>query len=96
MVCKSSLGGICSLLRWSTLSLAMLAGCATEGPYRYGSREVYKTSTQLMSANEQQIEHGEERPILDSVGNIVGIPGKIMLWNRRVDNHAVSVDTKRN
>jgi hypothetical protein len=37
-----------------------------------------------------QIERGAPRPIIDGIGWLVGIPGKIVLWNRRVDNHNVS------
>jgi hypothetical protein len=70
-------------------------GCAHSGPYRHGQHAQYKTSSRaLLEDNEPQIERGEARPILDSVGNIVGIPSKIMLWNRRVDNHDVSDETE--
>lgn len=40
------------------------------------------------------VERGEEFPVLDGVGWVVGIPGKVLLWNRRVDNHHISAGTE--
>lgn len=39
------------------------------------------------------IEYGEHRPILDGVGWAIGIPRRILLWDKRVDNHQVSTET---
>lgn len=36
------------------------------------------------------VEYGERRPILDGIGWIVGIPRKLLLWDRRAKNHCVS------
>lgn len=41
-----------------------------------------------------QIERGQPRRILDGIGWVVGIPGKLTLWDRRVDNHRVSAATE--
>lgn len=41
------------------------------------------------------IEHGTPNPVVDGVGWVVGIPGKILLWDRRVDNHSISPQTER-
>ena len=41
-----------------------------------------------------QIERGTKRPVLDGVGWVFGIPAKIVLWDRRVDNHDVSPETE--
>jgi hypothetical protein len=40
-----------------------------------------------------QVEYGASRPVLDSVGWVVGIPRRVLLWDWRVDNHEVSDDT---
>jgi hypothetical protein len=48
----------------------------------------------LLAANRIPIERGKPRPILDATGWVVGIPGKILLWNRRVDNHSISEETE--
>jgi len=43
----------------------------------------------------QPVERGQDRPILDGIGWVVGIPRKIVLWDSRVANHHVSADTER-
>lgn len=40
-----------------------------------------------------QVEYGASRPVLDSVGWVVGIPRRVLLWDWRVDSHEVSEDT---
>lgn len=39
------------------------------------------------------IEYGKRRPIVDGIGWAIGIPRRILLWDRRVDNHDVSIET---
>ncbi len=39
------------------------------------------------------IERGEPRKVLDAAGWVFGIPSKIILWDRRVENHRVSATT---
>jgi hypothetical protein len=39
------------------------------------------------------VEYGTKRPIIDGVGWVVGIPRKVLLWDQRADNHAVSEET---
>jgi hypothetical protein len=52
-------------------------------------------SEELVAATrDDQIERGRKRPVLDGLGWAFGIPGKILLWDRRVDNHAVSPRTE--
>jgi hypothetical protein len=46
------------------------------------------------ATEEEQIERGKRRPVLDGVGWVFGIPAKVILWDRRVENHAVSADTE--
>ena len=46
------------------------------------------------ATQELQIERGKRRPVLDGVGWVFGIPSKVILWDRRVDNHNVSVETE--
>ena len=43
----------------------------------------------------QPLERGLERPLIDGIGWVVGIPRKIILWDARVDNHRVSPETER-
>ncbi|MDG1895676.1 MAG: hypothetical protein P8J37_12280 [Fuerstiella sp.] len=70
------------------------SGCVT-APYRYGASSGYHTSEQLAAVTDTQIERGRRRPIIDGIGWVVGIPDKIMLWNRRVDNHNISPETEQ-
>ena len=48
---------------------------------------------ELLSTGEPQIEVGEPRVVIDTLGKIVGIPSKLLLFNRRVDNHDISPQT---
>ncbi len=41
-----------------------------------------------------QVQRGEKRKVIDAVGWVVGIPSKILLWNRRMDNHNISQRTE--
>ncbi|MCA9059198.1 MAG: hypothetical protein KDA85_11885 [Planctomycetaceae bacterium] len=38
-------------------------------------------------------EFGRQSAVVDAVGNVIGIPRKILLWDRRADNHRVSGTT---
>jgi len=72
----------------------MASGCVT-APYRYGATNRYYTSPELAAITQTQVERGERRPVIDGIGWVVGIPSKILLWNRRVDNHNVSPETEQ-
>jgi hypothetical protein len=41
-----------------------------------------------------QIQRGQPRPIIDGLGWVVGIPSKLILWDRRVDNHRIGFETE--
>ena len=43
---------------------------------------------------EAPIERGKPRKVLDGAGWVFGIPSKIVLWDRRVENHRVSATTE--
>jgi hypothetical protein len=49
---------------------------------------------ELAEANVPAVERGAKRPVLDAVGWAVGIPSKLLLWNRRIDNHNISPETE--
>ncbi len=70
-----------------------LPGCASL-PYQFGAASAYRTSPDLQTLTEQQIERGEPHRFLDSVGWIIGIPDKLILWDRRVANHHVGSQTE--
>lgn len=47
----------------------------------------------LLAEGEPQIEQGAPLPVIDCAGWIWGIPGKVLLWNCRVENHRISPET---
>jgi hypothetical protein len=50
-------------------------------------------TSERLADSQPQIQCGKRRPIIDGIGWVVGIPGKILLWDRRVENHRISVET---
>jgi hypothetical protein len=46
------------------------------------------------ATRDSQIERGRQRPVLDGLGWVFGIPSKVILWDQRVENHNVSTDTE--
>ncbi len=48
----------------------------------------------LLAMNTVPIERGKPRPVLDAAGWVFGIPSKILLWNRRAENHHISEKTE--
>lgn len=93
-----SLPGVSCAHRWNLILLValvlcpLLAGCATT-PYVYQS-EIVSPPEMMLEAGEPQIEWGERKPFLDGLGWVVGIPGKVLLWDRRIDNHRISPETE--
>lgn len=73
--------------------VAAAFGCR-QGPYRIGAASQYRVAPELTAITHPQIERGKPRPVLDGVGWVIGIPGKITLWDRRVDNHRISPETE--
>lgn len=74
-------------------SFLVAAGC--RAPLRSKPIEMARIYESPELYDEQpQIQVGERRPILDAVGWTIGIPSKILLWNRRVDNHNISFETQ--
>jgi hypothetical protein len=81
------------LLFFGMLSLVVSVGCA-RFPYRYGENLCTQEDAALQPG-EPQIERGQRAPVIDTVGWIFGIPSKILMFNHRVDNHDVSLETER-
>jgi hypothetical protein len=48
----------------------------------------------LIADHEPQFERGQKRPIVDGFGWLWGIPSKITLWDRRMENHSISNETE--
>jgi hypothetical protein len=75
------------------LIVATASGCAIPG-YCPGSASMYYTAPGLSALTTAQFERGEPRPVLDAVGWVIGIPDKIILWDRRVANHNISPESE--
>ncbi len=43
---------------------------------------------------QSQIERGESHEVLDAAGWVFGIPDKLLLWDRRAENHNISAETE--
>ena len=50
--------------------------------------------TELIADGEPQIERGKPRTVIDGFGWVWGIPSKLMLWNRNIENHRISPETE--
>jgi len=82
---------------FSSLSLvSILLGCAScvSIPYQRLDRASLTHTFPTTPQGEVQFECGKANAVLDSVGWVVGVPSKIILWDRRVNNHRVSSGTK--
>ncbi len=70
-----------------------LSGCAST-PYSYGSAARYRSSPELAACTEVQMERGRPQKAIDTFGWVWGIPSKILLWDRRVENHRIDAHTE--
>ena len=76
------------------LSLLASTGCHVLSPQPIVADKYFSCDEQLQST-QPVIERGREMPILDTVGWIIGIPSKILLWDSRADRHYISPETER-
>lgn len=82
-------------LRLSILLLLILhaGGCAASH-YVPGTSAVYYSSSKLSRLTTPQIERGRPNKVIDSFGWVWGIPAKLILFDRRVENHRISQNTE--
>ena len=67
------------MLAW--ILAVSLTGCSTTTPY-------------VGQGPHPQITRGRPIPPIDFLGNVFALPAKLILWNWKVDNHAVSERTE--
>ncbi len=89
-VCSSTCRPVWTLLAF--VVIFALAGCNALQPRAITAKQ-YVLSEQLMTG-EPQVQRGEPRKVIDAVGWVIGIPDKVILWNRRVENHNISPRTE--
>lgn len=68
-------------------------GCAS-ARYSAGSAQQYYSSSELADMSGPRIERGRPNRVVDTLGWIWGIPQKIILFDRRVENHAIDQRTE--
>lgn len=74
------------------VGLCLSAGCAPIGSRPIAAQRIYVPTRTL--DQEPQVQRGKKRPVIDGIGWVVGIPNKILLWDRRIDNHRISQATE--
>lgn len=96
-LCRTIASAIRLILFCST-GLAILSGCSSHrkpfetaqivDPYRNVAPSLVRETRRL------PVERGKPRPVIDGIGWVVGIPSKVLLWDRRVNNHRISEETE--
>ena len=70
-----------------------LSGCRILAPQAIDNSK-QNIALELLQANSLPIERGKPRAIIDGVGWVVGIPSKLLLWDSRIDNHNIGLETE--
>ncbi|MEY4567049.1 MAG: hypothetical protein RLY14_2019 [Planctomycetota bacterium] len=76
------------------LVLGLSSGCQILKPKAIVADRYFVTDQQIVETK-PVIERGKERPVLDTVGWVIGIPSKIILWDSRADRHYISPETEQ-
>lgn len=71
---------LATIALFTTAAAADNPGVTAEGPITTPGVEI-------------DVEHGEPRPFIDGVGWVLGVPNKLLLLDKRADNHDVSPET---
>lgn len=74
-------------------SLVVSSGCCVLHPQLI-QPQYCNLPSDLNQPDDLQIERGKCRPLIDGFGWVWGIPSKITLWNRKVENHRISIKTE--
>ena len=72
--------------------LIACGGCHALSPKVISPSQQY-ISPELVSEDNKAIEIGRPIKWLDKTGWVLGIPGKLTLWDRRIDNHSITEPT---
>jgi len=75
-------------------AVTLLTGCASIQDRTTNDDFVVRANLHAEEPVDGQFEYGQNAPVIDGLGNIVGIPRKLLLWNRRVKSHEVSEHTE--
>ena len=73
--------------------LVLAVGCRSPlRPNAIDARQMIQCDQ--LADQQPQIQRGQPRKILDTAGWVVGIPSKLILWDRRADNHRLGPETE--
>ena len=70
----------------------LMTGCQVLAPIAIPPSEPFIAEA-LLDDSDPQFELGKPQPFVDGLGWVVGIPGKLLLWDRRIDQHKISEST---
>jgi|GEM_PF-324696 len=86
------------LILFCSAALTLLPGCSSHrkpfeaaqivDPYRNVAPALVRETRR------EPVERGKPRPVIDGIGWVFGIPSKVLLWDRRVNNHRISEETE--
>ncbi|PJZ30070.1 hypothetical protein [Leptospira kmetyi] len=75
-------------------SLFFSIGCTYSVEKKYIYAKPYYPNQNYFDENNPQFEEGEPYWFLDFMGNVFGVLTKLILWNRKMNNHRFSEETK--
>jgi hypothetical protein len=72
----------CDRIAAAALSVLLAAGCAHAPPY-------------VGQGPHPQLTRGRPNALVDGIGNVFGVVPKLLLWDRKIENHAISERTEQ-
>ncbi|TGN19627.1 hypothetical protein [Leptospira idonii] len=81
-----------SFLLFISVLFSIINCYSIEKKYNYGNPYL---PSPAFEEEDPQFEEGEPVWLLDQIGNILSFPSKLILWNRKADNHDISPETKQ-
>ncbi len=74
------------------IAIVACSGCRVLSPTAIPVK-TQQIASELIDDNQPQIEMGRPQAVIDGVGWVVGVPSKLLLWDRRIDGHRISEST---
>lgn len=77
----------------AAMTSLMLSGCVSDSARAVRDEQAYQPTVNAECTADVDIRYGRPNQLLDGTGWVFGIPRKLLLWDRRVDNHAINSET---
>ncbi|HBC55622.1 MAG TPA: hypothetical protein DCZ03_00520 [Gammaproteobacteria bacterium] len=71
-------------------TVVLQSGCATLAPAYYAEEH----DNSLTPVEDYRFSHGRDLAPLDTLGNIISIPNKLLLWDKTIENHHITPATE--